>query len=654
MKKIRKSPEYMSTQNIADKLIGLLNSSPEGKLLESSKLNIKTWLEGAFLPDWALQSLLELFETEAYEELNDRFFQPIDFGTAGMRGRTIGKISSKLEIGTPSAQGTPEHPAVGSNNMNEFNVVKATLGLFNYCKTLTEIPSLVIAYDVRHFSKYFCDLTASVWTSLGGEAFVFDGPRSVPQLSFTLRAKKALTGIVITASHNPFYDNGYKVYSSDGAQIMGDFAKGVVDSVKKVASADIAKNLKLDTSKVRTIGKDLEDAYANSINDSIIDKDAMRLNKPKIVYTALHGTGAVMCPPILRRFGLEPILVEEQMLFDPRFPTVKQPNPEYAETLSIGVELAKKTGAECVMGTDPDADRMGAAYRAEDGTMKLLTGNMIGSLLIDYRIRRMLELGIITSPQNCAVLKTFVTSPLQDAIAQSYGVKCVNLLTGFKWIGARIRKYNEILKAKCPDANLDALPYAEKAQLLQKYSSFFVFGCEESYGYLGSTLVRDKDANAAVIMFSEMLAWLKGQGKTLDQYLDDIYMRCGYFLEDLISIYKEGASGSEYIKNFLAGIEKNPLANVAGIKVASVMNFSTDTIKDADGEIVPKEKFFFYKLENDYSFAIRASGTEPKIKFYAFAKEVAKNATELSLAKTQARSTLTEVLNSLKDIFNGK
>lgn len=628
-----------------------------GLLLESACKNICEWVESGILQDWALSSVLELFEGKFYEELNDRFFKTIEFGTGGMRGRTIAKNKASFELGSVSSQGTPEHAAVGSNCMNDINVARATMGLFAYCKKWCDenslgAPKLVIAHDVRHFSRYFCELAASVWSKLGGVVKIFDGPRSTPQLSYTVIRSGATAGIVITASHNPSSDNGYKVYFSDGAQAAFEHADGIVSSVKSVDLKSVKDFLEIDLKNVETVEKSLEDSYIKSLEDCVIDKDIMRKNPPKIVFTPVHGTGAVLCPEVMRHFGLEPILQEEQMVMDPRFPTVKQPNPEYAETLSMAISLANDTGAECVVATDPDADRMGVAFRARNGEMRLLTGNMIGSLLCDYRISKMIERGIIKIPEKSAIIKTFVTSPLQDAIASSYGVKCINTLTGFKWIGAKLRDYQEDLDRKIANLDYLNLSYLEKARLLQENSTFFVFGGEESYGFLGTDSVRDKDANMAVIMFSELLAYLKSAGKTVDEYLDEIYLRNGYFLEDLKSVYKEGASGSAYIRDFLNMLENSPLESVGGVKVASVLNFSKDDVFDADGKKIAKEKFFFYKLENGYSFAIRASGTEPKIKFYAFARENVNSAAELGGAKADARKNLTALLNAIEEIFN--
>ena len=627
----------------------------EGKILDSAVENIENWLSKNFLPDWAIDALYELFENQAYEELNDRFFKPLAFGTGGMRGRTIGKVSAKAELGTLSDKGTPEHAAVGANNMNDFNVARATKGLFNYCKKYCDAngggtPKLVVACDVRHFSTHFSELTASVWKKLGGEVSIFDSPRSTPQLSFTVRYLKATAGIVITASHNPAHDNGYKVYFSDGAQVISPHAEGIVAEVNNVEWESVGELLNIDLNGVKYVEKSAEDAYVKSIEDCVIDKDVMAVNKPKLVFTAVHGTGASLCPSVMRHFGLEPVLVEEQMQMDPRFPTVKQPNPEYAETLSMGIAKMNESGADCLMATDPDADRMGVAIRTRDGEIRILTGNMIGSLLAEYRATQMKEKGIIVDPSKCAFIKTFVTTPLQDKIAQVHGIKCVNTLTGFKWIGGRLTKYEEELVKNYGNDASD-MNYADRARLMQKYSTFFVFGGEESYGYLGTDSVRDKDANSAVIMFSEMLAYLKSKGMTVDEYLDSIYVKCGYYLEDLRSIYREGALGSAQIQGFLTMLDENPLTEVAGVKVAKSINFNRDEIFDADGVKIPREKFFFYTLENGYSFAVRGSGTEPKIKFYAFATENVSDKEQLSEAKLQARKNLDSLLDGLAEKF---
>lgn len=632
-----------------------LLSEASDKIMESSAANILGWLDENFLPEWAIDALVELFEEGRYEEINDRFFRFLAFGTGGMRGRTIGKQPAMAELGRQSEQGTPEHAAVGANNMNDFNVVRATMGLFNYCKGYLDAndggtPKLVVAYDVRHFSKRFCELAASVWTRMGGEAYIFDSPRSTPQLSFSVRQLKTTAGIVITASHNPPHDNGYKVYFSDGAQAISPHAEGIVEQVGKVSWKEVGKYLDIDLDGVKRVPEEAEQAYIKSIENCVIDAKVLADNKPKVVFTSVHGTGVTMCPAVMRHFGIDPYFVEPQMKIDSRFPTVKQPNPEYAETLSMGIQKMRETGAECLMATDPDADRMGVAIRTRSGEIRLLTGNMIGSLLAQYRISRMIEKGIITNPAKCAVIKTFVTTPLQDKIAAAYGIKCINTLTGFKWIGGRLELYRKQLE-KALGKTVDDLTYLERAKLSQEYSTFFVFGGEESYGYLGTDLVRDKDANAAVMMFCEMLGYLKSIGKTVDEYLDDIYLKCGYYLESLRSVYREGAAGAKQIQDFLVKLGEKPLESVGGVKVAKAVNFAKDEIFDADGIKIPSERFYFYTLENGYSFAIRGSGTEPKIKFYAFAHEKADSLEGLAKAKQTAKTELDRILDDLEANF---
>lgn len=632
-----------------------LLSEASDKIMESSAANILGWLDENFLPEWAIDALVELFEEGRYEEINDRFFRFLAFGTGGMRGRTIGKQPAMAELGRQSEQGTPEHAAVGANNMNDFNVVRATMGLFNYCKGYLDAngggtPKLVVAYDVRHFSKRFCELAASVWTRMGGEAYIFDSPRSTPQLSFSVRQLKTTAGIVITASHNPPHDNGYKVYFSDGAQAISPHAEGIVEQVGKVSWKEVGKYLDINLDGVKRVPEEAEQAYIKSIENCVIDAKVLADNKPKVVFTSVHGTGVTMCPAVMRHFGLDPYFVEPQMKIDSRFPTVKQPNPEYAETLSMGIQKMRETGAECLMATDPDADRMGVAIRTRSGEIRLLTGNMIGSLLAQYRISRMIEKGIITNPAKCAVIKTFVTTPLQDKIAAAYGIKCINTLTGFKWIGGRLELYRKQLE-KALGKSVDDLTYLERAKLSQEYSTFFVFGGEESYGYLGTDLVRDKDANAAVMMFCEMLGYLKSIGKTVDEYLDDIYLKCGYYLESLRSVYREGAAGAKQIQDFLVKLGEKPLESVGGVKVAKAVNFAKDEIFDADGIKIPSERFYFYTLKNGYSFAIRGSGTEPKIKFYAFAHEKADSLEGLAKAKQTAKTELDRILDDLEANF---
>lgn len=628
-----------------------------GNLLPSSVKNLTSWLEGGFLPSWAIKSLEELVEGNHWDELNDRFYQFLAFGTGGMRNRTIGRVVTQAERGTPGPQETPEHAAVGTAVLNDFNIIRATIGLYRYCERYLEgksQPRLVIAHDVRHFSRYFCELTASTWSRLGGEAFIFDGPRSTPQLSFTVRHCGATAGIVITASHNPAHDNGYKVYFADGAQVVYPHAEGIIHEVYQVGMETTPAYLDLDLTKVRRLGEAEDAAYMEALKENLLEPAIFEKAKPRIVFTPIHGTGGISAPVALAAFGLQVETVDAQMVQDGRFPTVKSPNPENAEALAMAIEQAKASGADIVMATDPDADRMGVAVKDGNGGMMLLSGNMIGSLLAAYRIEKMKDMGLLPreGSERAALIKTFVTTPLQAAVAQRNGLKVIDTLTGFKWIGEKLKIYEDALmealrKEGINAPDYDAIPLAQRREWLLRYSTFYVFGGEESYGYLASDRVRDKDANAAVLMFAEMAAGLASAGKSIPEYLDEVYLRYGYYSEDMINIYYEGASGAARINAILESYRKEPPSKVGGIAVTGWKDFGTQTLHDADGKEIPKQDFYFIELENGYSFAVRGSGTEPKIKFYIFAREDVTQPGDLEDAREAARKNLDMVKKAI-------
>src|SRR5581483_1996655 len=455
-----------------------------GQLLPASAENLAAFL-AAGLPAWAQASIDELVAQGAWGELNDRFYRFLEFGTGGMRGRTIGVVPAKAETGEVDAKGSPEHAAIGSNLLNDFTLVRATVGLFRYTRKYlaqqgrSDKPRLVIAHDVRHFSRQFCELAASAWTQLGGEAFIFDGPRPTPQLSFSVRHLKAHAGVVITASHNPPHDNGFKAYFEDGAQVVPPHDKGIVAEVNAVPLGELGKFLAPQLAGVTTLGRDADDAYLAVAAKAALDPAVFRSTPLKVVFTNIHGTGAVHSLPLLRQAGCEVQPVPEQLEFDARFPTVKSPNPENAEALARAVALAEKENADVVLATDPDADRMGCAVRNRAGKMELLTGNQIGSLLAEYRLMKYKELGWIprAGSEHVCIVKTFVTTQLQDAIGRGHGVKVINTLTGFKWIAAKLRAYEEKLRAALgPKFDYDATPFAERAKLLQQHSTFYAFG----------------------------------------------------------------------------------------------------------------------------------------------------------------------------------
>ena len=620
-----------------------------GSLLESTVINLKNWTSADFLPKWVGASITELIEKEEWEELNDRFYQTMAFGTGGIRGRTIGKVTASAETGTPSAQGTPEHAAVGTNVLNDFNLIRATVGMFRYVKQYLEesgrhdLPRFVIAHDVRHFSRHFCELAASTWCKLGGQALIFDGPRSTPQLSFAVRHYKATCGAVITASHNPSHDNGFKAYFEDGAQVVSPHAEGIVNLVNEVKLEELVQFLDVNLDHVIVLDSSADKPYLDLLEEMVVDTEVMQKVAPKVVFSPIHGCGAISSVATLRKLGVEVIEVPEQMEPDGRFPTVKSPNPENAEALAMAIAKANETNTDVVIATDPDADRMGVAVRDRAGEMVLLTGNQIGTLLAEYRISTLKDAEILPEDgsQNAVLIKTFVTSPMQEAVATWHGLKTINTLTGFKWLGEKLAGYEAEMKAKLFEkeglaVDYDACDVWTKADLMLDYSTYFVFGGEESYGYLASDKLRDKDANAAVVMFCELAAYLKAQEMTFPEYLDSLYLQHGYYEEKTINIYFEGAAGSQKIKNILESYRSNPPQAFGDVTVSGFTDFGKDEIVDADGKRIAPQDFYFLELSNGYSFAVRGSGTEPKIKFYVFGRSDVTDPEELAEVKVAA------------------
>ncbi len=626
--------------------------------MESAAKNIHALLEAAPSALY-LQSVGELVEGGKWAELNDRFYRTLSFGTGGLRGRTSGKIVTTAERGNARENERPEFPCVGTNAMNFFNISRATQGLvaylhdWNRSSKISTKPKFVIAYDPRFFSKEFAELAAKVASENGCDTYVFGSPRSVPELSFAVRYLRASAGVMITASHNPPYDNGYKVYFSDGAQVIEPHANGIISKVNAIASEAYTPLPKDRQGKIEMIGTDIDEAYMRRLGTLVLDPTVIREAKSlKIVYTPLHGTGGVIIRPMLKRLGFNFEVVPEQDHFDGRFPTVKSPNPENAEALTMAIDLAKKEDADVVVATDPDCDRMGAALRATDGKLKLLTGNQIGSLLAWYRTRTLFEKGVLNK-QNASrgvIIKTFVTTDLQKAIAEHYGLRCVETLTGFKYIGAKLGKYERAIPAY---QNYVDLSEEETRKLRLEHSSFYVFGGEESYGYSGADFVRDKDGNGAVIMFCEVAAYAKAHGNTIDELLDDIYSEFGYFAEKNGSLVFEGAEGATKIARLIKSYATDPFPDVLGSKVTSVRNFETDKIEDIESDKIPKEKMLMFELEDGTRIAVRPSGTEPKIKYYLFAHcrpEKGKfDSVELNQIKTEVKEKLDRLWDWLQE-----
>ena len=602
-------------------------AASDGYLMESTAKNIRSLLAGAST-DVYFNSVNELAWNLEWQELNDRFYQTLAFGTGGLRGRTIGKILTAAERGNAREGERPEFPCVGTNAMNFFNVNRATRGLVAYLhywnrrEQISAKPKIVIAYDPRFFSKEFAELSAKVAAENGCDAFVFDSPRSVPELSFSVRHLHASAGAVITASHNPPYDNGFKVYFSDGAQVIEPHASAIIAEVNAITSESFVPLPKERQGKVTTIGKDIDQAYMRRLETLILEPRVIRDAKSlRIIYTPLHGTGGVIIKPMLTRLGFNFQVVPEQDCLDGRFPTVKSPNPEYGEALTLAVKLAESQNADLVVATDPDCDRMGVAVRTKDGKMKLLTGNQIGSLLAWYRIKTLFDKGVLNkqNASRAVIIKTFVTTDLQNAIVDYYGVRCVETLTGFKYIGAKLAKYEREVPEQLRRSYAD-LAENETRRLRLAYSSFYVYGGEESYGYSGADFVRDKDGNGAVIMFCEVAAYAKSRGQMVDQLLDEIYSQFGYFAEQTNSLVFEGAEGANKIASLMKSYAADPIREILGTKLLNIRNFETDEIRDVEGDLIPKTKMLMFELEDGTRIAVRPSGTEPKIKYYLFAR----------------------------------
>ena len=549
----------------------------------------KHWLENVKAEEKA--ELLAIAEDD--KELRERFTLPLAFGTAGMRG-VLG---------------------LGTFRMNEYTVARATQGLADYIREQGEEAmrrGVVISYDTRRMSYEFAMKAARVLAANGVNAYLFENVRPVPICSFAVGYLKTFSGIMITASHNPKEYNGYKVYGSDGAQLSPEATARVVSYIEKrdyfgVPEAEVdpsregvmgKDNYKL-CDHITVMGRSVDEAYferigALSLSPEAVEKEGGNL---KIVYTPLHGSGYKPVTEILSRMHIPYHVVPEQAEPNSDFPTVKMPNPEMPDALTLGIKLAEELSSDVVIGTDPDADRMGVAIRSDKGNFVLLTGNQTGVLLMDYILRRHKEKG--TLPANAAVVKTIVTTSLAEKVAASYGVTCYDVLTGFKFIG-------------------------EKIDLFARTGEHtFLFGYEESYGYLAGTHAKDKDAVVSTMLFAEMVCYYKSIGVSLYGRLQEIYRALGYYAEQTISVYFKGLDGMEIMANKTRALRGVDIREIAGYKVASVVDFLAGTKTDASGKKekidFPKSDVMKYFLEGGDWVAIRPSGTEPKLKLYVSA-----------------------------------
>ncbi len=539
------------------------------------------------------------------EEKKEAFYCPLQFGTAGMRG--------VLDVGT--------------NRMNTFTVRRATKGLAEYIKTLGSEAmqrGVVISYDTRKYSSEFSIEVAKVLAKNGVNAYLFDTVHPVPMCSFAIRHLNAIAGVMITASHNPKIYNGYKVYGEDGAQMSPESTNKVVEFIDKTPYFGIeeenavltADNIKgLDNVKVAphitVIGKSVDEAYYDTISKLSLSPEAVQKygKDVKIVYTPIHGSGYVPVTTILSRMGITVNVVKEQALPDTEFSTVRVPNPEEADTLRLGVELADKIGSDIVIGTDPDADRMGIAVRNDEGKFVLLNGNQIGVLLANYIFLRKSENG--TMPKNGALVKTIVTTELARVLATSYGVTTFDVLTGFKFIGEKIKEWE------------------------QNGEYTYLFGFEESYGSLVGTHARDKDAVVASMTFAEMVCYFESKGISVYDVLQGIYKKFGYYVEKAKSITFGGLDGMQKMADIMNEIRSTSFTEIAGVKVLAQSDFVTRKKTYACGKVedidLPKTNAFKIHLENGDWICVRPSGTEPKLKFYvATSKPTQAEATALA------------------------
>ena len=538
------------------------------------------WLSNPYFDEATKEELKNIAEDD--NEIKERFYMDLEFGTAGLRG-IIG---------------------AGTNRMNIYVVRRATQGLANYiAKVDKKSQGVAIAYDSRHMSPEFAEEAALCLAANGIKAYIFESLRPTPELSFAVRHLGCVAGINVTASHNPPEYNGYKVYWEDGAQITPPHDSGIMGEVKSISDWNTVKTIdKAEAEKAglfQVIGKEVDDAYMAELKKQVLHMDAIKAEGKnlKVVYTPLHGTGNIPARRILKELGFENVyVVKEQELPDGDFPTVSYPNPEAAEAFELGLKLAKEVDADLVLATDPDADRLGVRVKDKNGEYHDLTGNMSGCLLANYEISQKKAING-SLPEDGALIKTIVTTNLADAIAKGYGVKLIEVLTGFKFIGQQILGFEQSGKGS------------------------YLFGFEESYGCLIGTYARDKDAIVATMALCEAAAYYKTQGKTLWDAMIEMYEQFGYYKDAIQSVTMKGIEGLQKIQEIMNSLRQNLPAEFAGHKVVAVRDYKADTITDvATGAVkptgLPNSNVLYYELTDDAWVCVRPSGTEPKVKFY--------------------------------------
>lgn len=565
---------------------------------------INTWLTGDY-DESTKAEIRQLIDDKNVTELTDAFYRDLEFGTGGLRGIM----------------------GVGSNRVNKYTLGTATQGLSNYLKKIypDQQIKVVIAHDNRNNSSVFANVVANVFSANGIYVYFFEGLRPTPELSYAIRSLGCQSGVMLTASHNPKEYNGYKAYGADGGQLVAPHDEAVMAEVLKVK--DISEvNFKGIDSNIEKIGKELDEKYLDDLAKLSISKDAIqRQHDLKIVFSPIHGTGGVMVPPALKRFGFTNVItVDEQMVVDGNFPTVIYPNPEEAEALTLALAKAAEVDADIVMATDPDADRVGLAVKDDAGQFILLNGNQALCLLVDYVLSAWESAGKLNGDQY--VVKTIVTSYMIDAIAASKDVVCLNVLTGFKYIG-------EIMTQR-------------------QGKKTFVVGGEESYGYLVGEHARDKDAVVACCMFAELAAYYKDQGRSMYDVLLGLYIKYGFYKEKLISITKKGKAGAEEIKAMMDTYRANTPTELGGNKVIMLKDYKTSTSKDMrTGDVVkielPSSNVLQFFTEDGSIISARPSGTEPKIKFYCSVKSELPSKEAFKSTATQLDSKLASMMKDL-------
>jgi len=565
--------------------------------------NLATWLSPFFDED--TRKTIEQLQTNNPEELNDSFYKNLEFGTGGMRG-VMG---------------------VGTNRINKYTLGKNTQGLSDYLhQTYTnQSIKVVIAFDCRHNSKSFAKIVADVFSANGIEVFLFEDLRATPELSFALKHLGCQCGIVLTASHNPPEYNGYKVYWEDGGQLVPPFDGEIINLINSLEYTDI--NFSAKEELIHLIGKDVDDVFINAAvkNGSLKVNTAASRENLSVVFTALHGTSITAVPETLKRAGYTNVhLVDEQSVPDGNFPTVKSPNPEEPEALKMALELAENVGADIVIGTDPDCDRLGIAVRDYDNNMVMLNGNQTMIMMTKFLLDLWNNSGSINGNQ--FVGSTIVSSPMIIKLVEAYNVECKIGLTGFKWIAKMIKDF--------PDMD-------------------FIGGGEESFGFMVGDFVRDKDAVTSTLLACEIAAYTKANDSSFFKELVNTYIEHGFYKERLISITKKGIEGSEEIKNIMESARKNPVTLINGSKVVTVEDFKLSVCKNlisntTEAISIPKADVLIYTTEDGSKVALRPSGTEPKIKFYISVNTTLASSAEFITTETALDAKIDAIIKDMK------